>query len=111
MQQVNPFVGVGLRDAKQLPLHCLGRVLLEVDHDEEQLVFNGWQRTIAVGGVRTTDTVISLDRLGLERVCKAGRKVWDEVLEFGAGEAGQGKELCFILSNILIPEHESSHLE
>ncbi len=108
MEQVNPLVGVGLRKAKELPLHRLRRVLFEVDQDEEQFVFNRRQWTIAIGGIGPPNAVKPLHGLRLQRVLKAGRKVRNKLLELGLGQAGQSEELRLILGYSLVPEHRTS---
>ena len=48
---MNPLGGFGLAHAKQVPMQQLRRVLLEIDENEQQPIFRGWQRTILLGGV------------------------------------------------------------
>ncbi len=108
MEQMNPFVRVGLRQAKQLSLHRLGRILFEVHQNKEQFVFNRRQRAVAVGGVGPPNAVIPLNRLRLQRVLKAGRKARDELLKLSVGQASQGDKFGLILGNVLVLEHTAS---
>lgn len=108
MQQMNPFIGVGLRQPKKLALHRLRRILFEVDQDKEQFVFDGWERAVAIGGVGASDAVIPLNRLSTKGVRKAGCKDGDEVVKLSAREAGQGDEFGLVVGDILVPEHRAS---
>ncbi len=108
VQQMNPFVRVGLRQAKQLTLHGLSRILPEVHQNKEQFVFGCRERAVAVGGVSASSAVIPLNRLGLQRVLKAGRKARDELLKFSMGQARQGDKFGLILVNVSVPEHTTS---
>ncbi len=108
MEQMNPCVRVGLRQAKELALHRLGRIVLEVHEHKEQFVFDRWERAVAIGGVGAPNAVIALHRLGLQGVLKARRKARDEVLKLSVSQAGQGDELGLILGKVVVPEHTAS---
>ncbi len=73
------------------------------------MLFNRRKRAVAVGGVGTPNAVVPLNRLGLQRVLKAGRKARDELLKLSVGQTRQGDKFGLILGNVvLIPEHIAS---
>ena len=47
---MKPWRGLGLAQAAHAPMQQVRGVLLEVDQDEPQAVFRGWQRTVLLGG-------------------------------------------------------------
>lgn len=57
VEQMNPLISIGLRQAEELSVQCLRWGLLEIDQDEEQLVFDARQRTIAIDGVGPANAV------------------------------------------------------
>jgi hypothetical protein len=57
VQEMNPFIGIGLGQAKELSVQRLGRRLFEIDQNKEQFIFSRGQRTVAVGGVGATHTL------------------------------------------------------
>jgi len=48
---MKPLRRLGLAHAEQAPMQQLRGVLFEVDQDEQQAIFRGWQRTVLIGGV------------------------------------------------------------
>lgn len=108
MQQMNPFIGVGLRQAKELTLHRLSRILFEVQQDKQQFVFARWEGTIAIGRIGTPNTIVPLNRLASERVRKTGCEEWDEMLKLSTGQAREGDKLWLILGKVFVPKHTTS---
>lgn len=108
VEQVNPFVGVGLRQAKKLALHCLCRILFEVHQNKQQFVFDRWKRAIAIRRIGPPDAVKALNRLCCEGLLKAGRKGGDEMLKLSTGQAGQGYKLRLVFGDVQVTEHSTS---
>ena len=88
MQQMNPFVGIRLGQAKELAVQRLGGRLFQIDQNKEQLVFDRRERAIAIGGVGAANALQALQGLLLEDGLKAGLKHGHQVLEFAARESG-----------------------
>ncbi len=104
VQEVNPFIGIGLRQAKELPVQGLCGCLFQVDQNKEQFVFDRGQGTIAIGGVATSDPFQSIHRLCRQTDLKDRH----EIRKFLAGQPGQGQQLRLVLSDLLVTEHALS---
>jgi hypothetical protein len=89
MEEVNPLVRMRLTHPKQLSLHLLKRILLQVGENEEQLICDCRQWAGAIGTVAATRAGLPITRAVMHGGDKGLLKMGQQGLKFGFRKSGQ----------------------
>jgi hypothetical protein len=87
---MNPFVGIGLRHPKELPLHFLDGILFQVGEDEEQLVGYREERTGLIRSVAAAGTGLPINGAVLHMHHQRLLKMGQQRRELGLCQSGHG---------------------
>jgi hypothetical protein len=104
---MDPFPGLGLSHAKKEALHFLDRIKLEIEQDENQLVFKPFEGACPASATfalaRSTSLLFALEQIIV--VCLL--KGWQELVK------GQQSQPCKTLKNgrILFQRNETYHAQ
>ena len=107
-QSMHPEVGLGLGPPKQQTVHVLGAGLLEIDQDNQQLGFQGGQRTVLIRAVATLRMRPAVEGVVLDIGVEGAPKVRQQGLELLEGISRQCQETLGILRYLAVGDHGSS---
>jgi len=90
---VNPLIRFALAHAKQAPLHHLEGIGFQVDQNEEQPIFGGWQGAVLIDGKLAGRPGLPIEALHGHVRLERGLKGRDQLLKLVEGQARQIQEL------------------